>query len=110
MSRPAGPVKDPQPLHVRVVFLSLTMDTHLPACWPLYSTCVLRMPQPASSTDLAIRVFTSFLLLTSPMTIFWYSFTSFVENRCKASFRRRAAGRLCQRNAGTFPCAVAAPL
>ena len=71
MSIPAGPVRALQSLHSRVVFLSLTIDTRLPACWPLYRSCVLSIPQPASSTDLAIRVFTSFLLLTSPMTIFW---------------------------------------
>src|SRR5882724_3743447 len=35
MSIPAGPVRALQSLHVRVVSLSLTMDTHLPACWPL---------------------------------------------------------------------------
>jgi hypothetical protein len=28
------------------------------------------MPQPLSSTDFAIRVFTSFVLLTSPTTMF----------------------------------------
>jgi hypothetical protein len=70
MSRPAGPVKALQLLHVRVVFLSLTMSTHLPACWPLYCNCVLSIPQPASNTDLAIRVFASFTLLTSPIFIF----------------------------------------
>jgi hypothetical protein len=54
------------------------------------------MPQPASSTDFAIQVFTSFGLLTSPMTMFWYSLTIFVENLFKASFRRLAAVR-CRR-------------
>src|ERR1700736_1290971 len=93
---PAGPVRAPHDDQVRLVYLSPTIDTHLPACWPLYCSCVLSMPQPASSTDFAIRVFTSFRLLTSPMTIFWYSLTIFVENRCKASFRRRAAVR-CRR-------------
>jgi hypothetical protein len=66
MSRPVGPVRDPQLLQVRVVFRSLTIRTLLPACWPLYCSCLLSMPQPASSTDLAIRVFTGRVLLTSP--------------------------------------------
>jgi hypothetical protein len=67
MSRPEGPVWAPQLLHVRVVFRSLTIRTLLPACWPLYCNSVLSIPQPASSTDFAIRVFTSLRLLTSPM-------------------------------------------
>src|ERR1700690_67983 len=70
MSRPLGPVKDRQLLHVLVVFDSLTMNTPLPACWLLYCSCVFSIPQPASSTDLAIGVFTSLRLLTSPITIF----------------------------------------
>ena len=44
MSIPAGPVRALQSLHSRVVFLSLTIDTRLPACWPLYSSCVLSIP------------------------------------------------------------------
>ena len=35
---------------------------------------------PQSSTDLAIRVLTSFRELTSPMTIFWYVLTTLLEN------------------------------
>jgi len=45
------------------------MITLLPAYSPLYCNCVLSMPQPASNTDVAIRVFASFRLLTSPITI-----------------------------------------
>ena len=67
MSKPVGPERALQLLHVRVESLSVTMITLLPACWPLYCNCVLSMPQPASSTDLAIRVFASFRLLTSPI-------------------------------------------
>ncbi|HWX78555.1 MAG TPA: hypothetical protein VNZ02_00570, partial [Steroidobacteraceae bacterium] len=67
MSRPAGPLKAQQLLHVRVVLLSSTIRTHLPACWPLYCSCALSIPHPASSTDFAIRVFASFRLLTSPI-------------------------------------------
>ena len=69
MSRPAGPVRAPQLLHACVVYLSLTIRTHLPACWPLYCSCALSMPQPESSTDFAIRVLASFGALTSPTTI-----------------------------------------
>src|ERR1700722_14860259 len=86
MSRPVGPVRALQLLHVRVESLSLTMITLLPACWPLYCNCALSMPQPASSTDLAIRVFASFRLLTSPIFMVWYSLTIFLENLCRASF------------------------
>src|SRR5471032_1281457 len=64
MSRPVGPVRALQLLHVRVVFLSLTMKTLLPACWPLYCNCAFSIPQPASNTDFAIQVFASFRPLT----------------------------------------------
>ncbi len=69
MSSPVGPVRDLQLLQVRVVFRSLTTRTLLPACWPLYCNSVLSMPQPASRTDFAIRVFTSLVLLTSPIVM-----------------------------------------
>ena len=69
MPRPEGPVRAPHLLHAREVFLSLTTLTLLPACLPLYCSCVLNIPQPASSTDLAIRVLASFGLLTSPTTM-----------------------------------------
>src|SRR3984957_10742157 len=72
MSLPLGPSKAPQKLHARVVFLSLTTSTDLPACSPLYCRNRLSMDQPLSSTDFAIRVLTSFWLLTSPTTIVSY--------------------------------------
>src|SRR5579863_10703145 len=37
--RPLGPVREPQLEHARVVFLSLTTLTRLPACWSLYCSC-----------------------------------------------------------------------
>jgi hypothetical protein len=70
MSVPVGPVGDPQTLQARVVFLSLTTLTVLPACSPLYCSIRLSVPQPASNTDLDIRVLISFWLLTSPTTIY----------------------------------------
>ena len=69
MSKPTGPVRALQLLHVCVVYLSLTIRTHLPAIWPLNCNCALSIPQPESRTDLAIRVLTSLRLLTSPMRI-----------------------------------------
>ena len=69
MSRPEGPARDPQLLHAREVFFSLTTLTLLPACLPLYCSCVLSIPQPESSTDFAIRVLASLGLLTSPTTM-----------------------------------------
>ena len=69
MSKPVGPVRAPQSLHARVVFLSETIITHLPAAWPLYDSCVFSSPHPASKTDLAIRVLASLRLLISPTMI-----------------------------------------
>src|ERR1700728_4159991 len=67
---PRGPVRARQGKQVTVVFLSLVTSNVLPACWLLYCRKPLSMPQPESSTDLAIRVRMSFRLLTSPTTIF----------------------------------------
>ena len=72
MSVPLGPNKAPQTLHARVVFLSLTTSTDLPAYSPLYRNIRLSMHQPLSRTDFAIRVRTSFWLLTSPTKIVSY--------------------------------------
>jgi hypothetical protein len=55
-STPAGPVRAPHDEQARLVYWSPTIDTHLPACRPLYCSCVLSIPRPAPSTDLAIRV------------------------------------------------------
>src|ERR1700750_3353092 len=68
--RPLGPLRAPQLEQAREVFLSLTTWTVLPAHSPLYCRNRLSMPQPESRTDFAIRVFASFRLLTSPITIF----------------------------------------
>jgi hypothetical protein len=46
----------PQVEQVTLVFRSLTTSKLLAACWLLYSSCRLNMPQPESSTDFAIRV------------------------------------------------------
>jgi hypothetical protein len=51
MSKPVGPVRAPQSLHARVVFFSLTMITHLPADWPLYSSCVFEQTPTRIQTD-----------------------------------------------------------
>jgi hypothetical protein len=85
-----GPNKAPQTLHARVVFLSLTTTTDLPACSPLYCNIRLSVAQLLSSTDFAIRVRTSFWLLTSPTTIVSYWSTILRLNLCNASARRRA--------------------
>src|SRR5262249_20418174 len=94
--RPLGPVRASQLEQTCVVFVSSTICTDLPACSPLYCSIRLSIPQPLSSTDFAIRVLTSFELLTSPTTMFWYVSTILRLNRCKASCRRRAARR-CSR-------------
>jgi hypothetical protein len=39
---PAGPVRAPHDEQARLVYCSLTINTHLPACWPLYCSCALR--------------------------------------------------------------------
>jgi hypothetical protein len=67
--RPLGPVREPQLLHARVVFLSLTTLTDLPAYSLLYNSICLSMPQPLSSTAVAMVVLASFRLLTSPTMI-----------------------------------------
>jgi len=53
-----------------LVFLSLVTSKLLAACSHLYAKKPLSIPQPEYSTDLAIRVWTSFRVLTSPTTIF----------------------------------------
>src|ERR1700722_11600078 len=71
-SLPLGPNKAPQKLQARVVFLSLTTSTDLPAYSPLYCNIRLSIDQPLSRTDFAICVRTSFWLLTSPIKIVSY--------------------------------------
>ena len=68
--RPLGPERAPQLEQPRVVLRSLTILTDLPACSPLYSSICLSIPQPVSSTAVAILVLASFRGLTSPTTIF----------------------------------------
>jgi hypothetical protein len=70
MLAPVGPLRDPHLLQARVVFLSETTFTDLPACSPLYNSICLSSPQPQSNTDFPIRVFASFRLLTSPTAMF----------------------------------------
>jgi hypothetical protein len=45
---PCGPLAQPHEEQVTLVYFSLTTETLLPACWPLYCSCVLSMPQPLS--------------------------------------------------------------
>jgi len=55
---------------VTLVYLSFVTSKLLAAYAHLYAKKPLSMPQPESNTDFAIRVWTSFRLLTSPTTIF----------------------------------------
>ncbi len=68
--------REPQHEQVWVVYDSLISSKTIPAWALLYSNSVFNVDQPASKTDLAILVLTSFWLLTLPMNIAAFSLTS----------------------------------